>query len=237
MHTSASPNGVRMTGGDGQGGDNERVNEGAGRRSRSEVSQPAKGNQTDKMQTRLLAQKLKLQACQPFTRVVNISESDNGNFKIECIRCQLHLTVTSKVGMEKVHKEHAYLSCPRIALESKPTTSQQAWNRCLLCNGDKKPTFKNMADLKMHMLYAHCNVFFSVKVPNYQEPYRCPYCIGEAQLLESWGETLDHLGVHHEKLYQALKHHRTQDLRNLLKRLYPSKHKRHMEAARQRRSL
>ena len=59
-------------------------------------------------------------------------------------------------------------------------------SRCLLCNRDGKPISKVMADLRMHMPYAHSHLFFSVKIPNYLEYYECPYCTGEVQILESW---------------------------------------------------
>ena len=179
------------------------------------------------MQTRL-SQKLNVQANQSLVRGNRIYELDDGNFKIECLRCHLHLTVASELEKEQVLKEHAYLSCPQLELERRPTALQKVWNSCLLCNGDRKPVFKSMDDLKMHMLYAHFNFFFSLKIPNYSEPYACPYCQGAVQILDSWSETLVHVGIHHEKLYQALKHHRTQELSRLLKRLYPNKHKRHM---------
>ena len=150
-------------------------------------------------------------------------------YKINCNTCQLHLTVTSKEAVEVANKEHAYLSCTKIDPAQRPSEQQRIHNKCFLCNGKNKPIFVTEADLKLHMIYAHSNLFFSLKVPNYQEPYQCPYCPDSVKILRTWRETLVHLGIEHEKLYQVLKYHQTQDLNNLLKRLYPAKHGRFIE--------
>lgn len=115
-----------------------------------------------------------------------------------------------------------------IQLNLNPSLSQKATLACTLCDGEK-PVFIDAEALKLHYIFGHSNSFFQKNIKGYTagKPWKCTIAPQNCtKVLASWKDIVLHAGIHHEKLFQALKHNKAYDMTNVLKRLFPDKYAR-----------
>ena len=154
-------------------------------------------------------------------------------FIMTCEKCHLFLFRLSEHERERLAKEHSCLSSyDNLEVETNVNSIGIVLYRCPLCNGKSRPIFKDVDNFKKHLLFGHCNRFFSVFINPFNLPYKCKindYC---NKVTNSWKETMFHTAIEHGKLYQALKHRKKDALykehEHLLAILFPIKHKKHL---------
>eukprot|EP00092_Neocalanus_flemingeri_P023706 GFUD01025711.1.p1 GENE.GFUD01025711.1~~GFUD01025711.1.p1 ORF type:complete len:816 (-),score=190.31 GFUD01025711.1:160-2355(-) len=144
----------------------------------------------------------------------------------KCTQC---LRVFQNIGEYQSRSKHF---CVRVGKLSEPlsedlnpTPTKLVINKCTICVGG--PVLASEYDLKKHLTLAHKGNFF---VTNLQKngfdtkKFPTPCYISDCNKdLTGWEDAITHVGIEHEKLFQALKHDPANDYKVLLKRLFPEK--------------
>ena len=117
----------------------------------------------------------------------------------------------------------------KINQDFAPTPSKRDSHVCKICTGEfgPKPVFDTDQDLRYHYLFGHKQRYFKVELSKRTDAYTknwkwfCKFCKDVEEpnpvFLNNWDETLVHIGITHQKLYQALWHHRDSNLKPILK--------------------
>jgi len=107
--------------------------------------------------------------------------------------------------------------------EMNPTPTKLVTHKCSICVGG--PVLASDYHLKRHLIL-HQGSYFVTELQKRgfdtnKFPSPCFICNKD---LSGWEDAITHVGIDHEKLFQALKHDKNNDYRILLKRLFPEKY-------------
>ena len=168
------------------------------------------------------------------------TKEENMEMMIQDLHCpQCHRTYKdqAKAKDDKENKHHfCYVignlkSSPQI--DPTPTPTKKAKLCCTFCPQLKNIVFRNSRELMKHLVLAHKTKFFieeikkqNVKKGLAKEDLKCfvTKCNVKSASLE---DHLIHIGVDHEKLFNALMHDKKNNLKNVAKELFPKKYKEH----------
>ena len=158
---------------------------------------------------------------------------------LKCTKCLRCFTTKDELKSSTKHlctllaKDGKSLQTPLLEC-SKPSSIQTLLQRCIICHGENKPIFSSDTDLMAHFILAHKFKFFMKEFKRYgitNYPTHCPFCIKNLSfnktILNDLEEALLHIGIKHEKLFQALKHDPKFNFKFILKRMFKDKYKKY----------
>lgn len=163
-----------------------------------------------------------------------IAETPEENIEImkRTLRCfQCHRVFLSKNDVEDEDHFCAFFGNLRkpLTIDSSPTPSKKVSLKCVMC---PSPVFSDTTELMKHIILGHETDWLMRDAENHihlltdsdyalRECWNCD-CDNFAESEEDY---FIHQGIHHERLFWALKHHRHHNFKNLCKRLFPGKMK------------
>ena len=168
------------------------------------------------------------------------SKEENIEQMIQDLHCpQCHRTFKDQ-AQAKDEKENKHHFCyiignlkTSLQIDPTPTSSKKAQLCCSFCPKFKNIVFSDQRELMKHLVLAHKTKFFIEEIQKQnlkkglaKEDLRCfqTNCNVNSSSQE---DHLIHIGVDHEKLFNALMHDTKNNLKNAAKNLFPKKFKKH----------
>ena len=164
--------------------------------------------------------------------VIANTPEENVEIMKRTLRCfQCHRVFLSTDDVEDENHYCAFygnLKTP-LRVDPSPTPSKKVSLKCVIC---PSPVFSDSTELMKHIILGHEIDWFIEDAEKHlhllsedeHALHECWNCD-----CDDWAETEEdyflHQGIHHERLFWALKHNRKHNFKNLCKRLFPGKMK------------
>ena len=153
-----------------------------------------------------------------------------------CVQCHRTFKDKTQAGDEKENKHHFCYVVGNLKnslqIDPSPSPTKKAKLCCTFCPNLKNIVFSNPGELKKHLVLAHKTKFFIEEIQKQnmkkglaKEDLKCFHTNCNVTS-GSQEDHLIHVGVHHEKLFNALMHDKRYNMKNVAKELFPTKFKR-----------
>ena len=168
------------------------------------------------------------------------SKEENLEQMIQDLHCpQCHRTFKDQ-AQAKDEKENKHHFCyvignlkTSLQVDPTPTLTKKAKLCCSFCSKSKNIVFSNQRELMKHLVLAHKTKFFIEEIQKQnmrkglaKEDLRCFHSNCKVKS-RSQEDHLIHVGLDHEKLFNALMHDKKNNLKNVAKNLFPKKFQKH----------